>query len=130
MRATAPFTLDAFDAQAPYDDADGIALARATLRKTFTGDLVGTSTVELQSARTPTGPSAYVALERITGTLGGRAGSFVLVHAGTMDGGEAWAVWPIAPGSGTGGLAGISGLGEILIEDGAHTLVLDYQLAQ
>lgn len=91
--------------------------------------MVGTGSVEMLAAGGPSGGAGYVALERITVTIGGRAGSFALLHVGTKDAAGSWAKWPIVPGSGTGELAGIRGQGRIdIAEDGGHTFVLDYEL--
>lgn len=75
--------------------------------------------------------AGYVALECIEGSLQGRTGSFALVHIGTLAGETPWARWLVVPGSGSGELSGISGEARIEIDpQGAHTLVLDYQLGK
>jgi hypothetical protein len=127
------FTLDVFEDDAPYVVADDVAYVRSRIEKTFYGDLEATSIVEMLSVRRGgEGDGAgYVALETVRGTLAARTGTFAILHAGTMVGDEVWARWPISPGSGTGGLAGITG--EVRIEiapDGAHTLHLDYELGE
>jgi hypothetical protein len=106
-----------------------------TLSKTFSGAIEGTSTVEMVYTRTPGADGAfagagYVALERIAGTVDGRHGSFALLHISTVLGDEPpMARYLISPGSGTGDLAGISGVGLITIDpDGSHALHLDYEL--
>ena len=106
-----------------------------TLSKTFTGAIEGTSTVEMLYTRTPGeggsfAGAGYVALERITGRVDGRTGSFVLLHISTVLGNEPpLSRYLISPRSGTGDLAGISGVGLITIsDDGSHTLHLDYQI--
>jgi hypothetical protein len=129
MQAIAPFDIGRYEAADPYDDQDGVALSRAAIQKTFRGDIEGESTLEMLAAHGPGGPAGYVAIERVTGSVHGRAGSFVLLHAGTMTAEGPWAVWPIVPGSGTGALAGIRGEGRIDMDaDGAHTFTLDYEL--
>jgi hypothetical protein len=127
---TAVGTFEVSMAPAGAPDAEaGVTLQRLSLTKTFTGELTGTSRGEMLTARTPVDTSAgYVAMERFTGTLDGRAGSFVLQHDGVMhDGGQALAI-RIVPESGTGGLRGIAG--ELLVEirDGAHHYELAYRL--
>ncbi len=130
MQAVAPFTLDAFDQSEPHDTVDGVALARAAITKTFSGDIDASSTVDMLTAMGAGGGAGYVALERITGTVHGRAGSFVLLHAGTMTPDDQWATWPVVPGSGTGDLAGIRGEGRIDIDaEGGHTFTLEYEIA-
>lgn len=129
-RATSQFTLDRVDAADPYEAADGVAYTRTVIDKTFKGDFDGTSRVEMLSVTGAAGGAAYVALESLAGSIEGRAGGFALAHIGTMTADGHWARWPIAPGSGTGGLAGISGEATIEIApDGTHTLHLDYELA-
>lgn len=127
--ATSPFTLDVFETDEPYDSIDGIAYARTRIDKSFHGDLIATSHVEMLSVRGEGDGAGYVALETVRGTLQGRTGTFAILHAGTMTEDSIWARWPISPGSGTGELEGIRG--EVRIEiapDGAHTLHLDYEL--
>jgi Protein of unknown function (DUF3224) len=127
--ATSPFTLDVFETDEPYDTADGITYARTRIDKSFHGDLIATSHVEMLSVRGEGDGAGYVALETVRGTLDGRTGTFAILHAGTMTEDGIWAKWPISPGSGTGELQGIQG--EVRIEiapDGAHTMYLDYEL--
>lgn len=103
-------------------------IGRARITKTFTGDLVGTSVTEIQTVGTTEGPRAYVGVERVEGALHGRKGGFVLTHiAGVVDG-EPWMKWQIVPTSGTGELEGITGEGQIVSNDAAHTFTLDYDL--
>lgn len=111
------------------DSADGVALGRMSLSKTFEGDLLGSGQGQMLSALTPQpGSAAYVAIERFTGTLHGRQGSFVLQHSGTMHAGGRKLAITVVPGSGTGGLAGIEGVFELDLRDGEHYYTLDYSL--
>jgi len=129
MIARSQFSLDQFDQEPPYSVEDGVSMGRAAISKTFTGDLTGTSTVQMLATRSPDGGAGYVAMERIHATVHGVSGTFVLLHAGTMTSEGNWATWPIVPGSGTGGLAGITGDGTIEIEpDGTHHFTLEYEL--
>lgn len=108
-RLEAPFTLDLWEAADVEEPASGPATGRVVLAKTYTGpDLVGTATGHALTTRGPGGAS-YVAQERVTGTLYGREGSFVLEHSASMGEGQptlqsAW----IVPGSGTRDLVGLS----------------------
>jgi hypothetical protein len=130
-RATATFTIDSWDAQ-PYDELEGVTLARTRVTKTFSGDVAGTSTAELLMAGTPTGSAAYVGLERITASVHGRAGTFVLHHSATATaGGEQSASWMVVPDSATGALRGLRGAARIAATpDGGHAFTLDYELAE
>src|SRR5207302_1553049 len=74
----------------------------------------------------PARRAGYVAIERVTGTLHGRGGSFVLLHRGTMNRGAAELVVEVVPDSGTGELAGLAGRMTITIIDGAHSYVFEY----
>jgi hypothetical protein len=114
---------------APEDKADGIALGRYSLDKQYHGDLEATSTgVMLSAGAESTGAGAYVAIERVTGTLQGRRGSFVLMHQGTMTPEGQHLNVVVAPGTGTGQLAGIAGSLGITITDGKHLYTLDHTL--
>ncbi|MFI5955032.1 DUF3224 domain-containing protein [Cryptosporangium sp. NPDC051539] len=127
--ATGSFTVDSFEPVGAPDGGPGeTVVSEALLAKTFTGDLDATSTVRMLAAQTPVeGSAVYVALERITGSLHGRKGSFVLLHAATQQD----ARWLIVDDSGTGELAGLTGTAVIgRHDDGSHTLTLDYDLPQ
>lgn len=108
------------------------AFPRLSAKKQIRGDLEGTSTGEMMSVEgTVEGSGAYAAIERVTGTLHGRKGSFALVHSGTMRrGGEFSMIIRIVPDSGTGELTGISGSMEIVIEGRDHFYKLDYVLPE
>src|SRR5262249_36914650 len=108
----------------------GSSLGRLTIDKQFRGDLEGTSNGEMLSAGTQVkGSAGYVAQERVTGTLGGRRGSFVLQHTGVMNRGAPGLTITVVPDSGTGELVGLSGAMKIIIEAGKHSYELDYDLA-
>jgi hypothetical protein len=127
-RATGTFEVT-MERQPPYETADGVTLARTGLEKRFAGDLVASSTGEMLSAMTSVkGSAGYVAIERVTGTLEGRTGSFVLQHSGTMTRGAPSLMVSVVPDSGTGGLAGLSGTMTIDIVDGKHKYGFDYAL--
>jgi hypothetical protein len=118
-----------FDVKMVPQADDTADVGRMTLDKTFHGDLEASSIGQMIAVRTPTeGSAGYVAMERVTGTLGGKKGSFALQHFGTMNRGKQHLRIEIVPDSGTDGLAGISGTLDIIIEKGAHSYVLDYTL--
>lgn len=105
-------------------------LGRMTIDKQFHGDLEGTSLGEMLSAGTEVpGSAGYVAIERVSGTLHGRQGSFVLMHFGLMERGAPSLRVTVVPDSGTDGLAGIRGELVIRIEQGRHEYTFDYSLA-
>jgi hypothetical protein len=104
-------------------------LGRASLTKRFHGDIEGTAEGTMLTALTPIeGSAGYVALERVTGTLQGRRGSFVLQHHGLMDREARSLTITVVPDSGTGELEGIRGTMTIGMEDGTRTWELVYML--
>ncbi len=118
-------------AEAAAPDAPGSALGRASLEKTYDGDLAGTAVGNMLTAMTETkGSAGYVAIERVTGTLHGREGSFVLQHSGTMERGAQTLSITVVPDSGFGGLAGLTGVLEISVENGRHSYSLEYNLPE
>jgi len=105
------------------------ALGRMAIDKQFHGDLEATSKGEMLSAMTEVkGSAGYVAIERVTGTLAGRSGTFVLQHSGTMTRGAPQLSVTVVPDSGTGQLAGLAGKMSIKIEGGKHFYELEYTL--
>ena len=127
-RASGTFEVTA-ERQPPYDTTDGLMLGRTSIEKRFAGELDGTSHVEMLAAGTPTkGSAAYVALERVTGTVAGKTGSFALTHVGVMNRGTPSLAIAVVPDSGTGALAGLSGHMHIDIRDGKHYYTFDYDL--
>lgn len=106
-----------------------IGLARMSIDKVFHGGIDGTSKGEmLSSGDYATGSAGYVAFEKVTGTVDGHAGSFVLQHSATMDHGAPSLSVAVVPGSGTGALKGIAGKLEIQIAQGKHSYTFDYSL--
>jgi hypothetical protein len=110
--------------------ADGAMMpARMTIAKRFHGDLEGTSQGQMLAAGTAVeGSAGYVAMEQVTAVLGGRRGSFVLQHSGTMTRGAPQLTITVVPDSGTEGLAGLEGRMAIVIERGKHSYRFDYSL--
>jgi hypothetical protein len=105
------------------------SLGRMSIDKTFHGPLEATSKGAMLTTGNPaSGAAAYVALETVTGTLDGHAGSFTLMHNTTMVGGHGVLSVTVAPDSGTGALAGLTGKMNIRIEGGKHYYDFDYTL--
>jgi uncharacterized protein DUF3224 len=105
-------------------------LSRLNLDKQFHGDLDGTSKgIMLAASTSVKGSAAYVAMEKVTGTLKGRSGSFILQHSGTMTRGEPQLRVSVVPDSGTGQLVGLAGTMDIKIADGKHFYDFEYTLA-
>jgi hypothetical protein len=113
----------------PYDKTEGSPFGRMSIDKQFHGDLEGTSKGEMLSAMTGVKDSGcYVAVERVSGTLGGRKGTFLLHHTGIMIRGTPNLTVAVVPDSGTGQLVGLSGKMAIIIADGKHSYEFDYTL--
>lgn len=129
IRATGTFDVKLV----PQPSAEGIddgGLGRMSIDKQFHGDLAGSSRGTMLAAGTAVkGSAGYVAMERVTGTLHGRKGTFVLQHSGTMTRGSAHLVLTVVPDSGTDQLTGLSGSMMIRIENGKHFYDLDYAIA-
>ncbi|MBA2260420.1 MAG: DUF3224 domain-containing protein [Acidobacteria bacterium] len=114
----------------PLADASSDAtLGRLSIDKQWHGDLAGTSKGEMLSAVTGVkGSAGYVAIERVTATLHGRAGTFVLQHTGTMTRGEPQLSVTVVPDSGTGQLTGLAGRLTINVAGSDHSYEFDYTL--
>jgi len=108
------------------ETADG-TFGRMSIDKQFHGDIEGTSKGQMLTAGTSVKDSGvYVAVERITGTLHGRSGSFVVQHSGVMTRGTPHLTITVVPDSGTGQLVGLMGMMTIRIADGKHFYEFDY----
>lgn len=128
MQANGPFEVK-LTQQPAAPGIEPANLGRMTIDKQFHGDLEATSLGEMLSAMGQVqGSAGYVAIERVTGTLHGRQGSFVLQHHGIMDRGAPQLTITVVPDSGTDALAGLRGTMQIQIEDGKHFYVFDYSL--
>jgi hypothetical protein len=104
-------------------------LGRMSIAKQFRGELEGRSVGEMLSAMTSVqGSAGYVAIERVTGTLAGHSGSFVLQHHATMNRGVPRLSITVVADSGTGELTGLTGTMNIRIEGGKHFYDFEYSL--
>jgi hypothetical protein len=100
-----------------------------SIDKQFKGDLDATSTGQMLAVGTDVKDSAgYVAMERVSGTLHGKKGSFALQHSGTMKRGVPALSVTVVPDSGTGELVGISGRMTIEVAQGKHSYTFDYRI--
>ena len=117
------------DPQGEADKAEGSTLARMSLDKKYHGDLeAGAKGTMLTAGTDVKGSAGYVAIERVTGTLNGKTGSFVLQHNATLSRGTPMQSIIVVPDSGTGQLAGIAGKLTVIIADGKHSYEFDYTL--
>lgn len=111
------------------DAGDDTAIGRLTLDKKFSGDLEGTSRGQMLGFRSATdGSAGYVAMEKVTAKLGGRSGSFVLQHTGTMTRNAPHLSVTVVPDSGTGEFTGIAGTMTIIIAGGKHNYEFAYTI--
>lgn len=129
MKATGTFDVK-ITPQASDLAPEGPNLGRMSLDKQFQGDLAGTAKGEMITAAgiAVKESAAYSAVERITGTLHGKSGSFALQHTGIMNRGTPSLNVTVVPDSATGELAGLTGKMEIIIEGKLHKYVLDYEI--
>ena len=108
---------------------DSATMARMSINKTLCGDLVATSKGQMLTAGTDTrGSAGYVAIEKVTGTLNGRKGTFILQHTATMNRGVPSMHITVVPDSGTGALMGLRGDFTIRIVDGQHLYEFSHDL--
>jgi hypothetical protein len=128
-RANGQFAIKNWD-EKPYSEGPDLPkLTRAAVTKTFTGDLEGEGHVEYLMMYASDGSATFVGLERITGRIQGKAGSFVLQRTGTFEGGQAKESYTVIAGSGTGELRGLRGKGTSSVGHGMeHPFVLEYEL--
>jgi hypothetical protein len=131
MHATGTFAVKINPAESS-SIAKEASLGCMTIDKTFSGELEGSSKGEMLTGGTEsTGAMAYVALERVTGKLNGRSGSFILMHNASMvksDPSSGALQVVVVPHSGSGDLSGITGAMKIAIEGGKHNYDFEYQL--
>ena len=114
----------------PLSPPDIAGVVRFSIDKTIHGDLEATTKGEMFTAGDPkAGSAGYVAIETVTGKLGGKSGSFILQHFATMEPSGNEMTVKVAPGSGTGELKGIAGKFTIIIVDGKHSYDFCYSLA-
>ena len=115
----------------PQSDNLDPTLGRMTIEKQIHGDLEAKSVGQMLTVGTDVkGSGVYVAVERVTGKLNGRTGSFAMHHTGIMVKGAPQLEIKIVPDSGTGELTGISGTFNLTITDGKHLYDLEYTLPQ
>jgi hypothetical protein len=116
----------------PQDDkSDDQTLGRMTIEKQWHGDLEGTSKGQMLTGGDVTkGSAGYVAIEKVSGTLKGRKGTFILQHSATMTRGEGQLTIAVVPDSGTDQLEGLTGKMMIKIADGKHSYDFEYELPQ
>ncbi len=131
MAQIAEGTFDVHSTPQPADETAGATPNRLLMAKRYHGDLEATAAGQMLSVLTEVeGSAGYVAIERVSGTLGGRRGAFALQHYGLMARGATQLTITVVPDSGTDELAGLYGQMEIRIEDGTHFYTLEYAFGE
>ena len=127
--ANARFAMKSWD-EKPYSEGQDLPkLTRATVTKTFTGDIEGEGRVEYLMMYGSDGSATFVGLERIVGQIAGKAGTFVLQRTGVFEGGQAKESYSVIRGSGTGELRGLRGEGTSAVGHGnEQPITLHYEL--
>jgi hypothetical protein len=127
--ANARFAIKNWD-EKPYSEGQDLPrLTRASVRKTFTGDIEGEGQLEYLMMYRNDGSATFVGLERVSGRIGGRSGTFVLQRTGIFEGGQAKESYSVIPGSATGDLQGLVGDGRSAVGHGMeHPFTLSYEL--
>jgi hypothetical protein len=129
-RASGPFEVK-LTPQASDTKTEAANLGKMSIDKQFHGDLEATSKGEMLTAGTAVkGSAGYVAIERVSGTLHGRSGTFILQHSGTMTRGAPQLSISVVPDSGTDQLVGLAGKMAINIANGKHSYDFEYTLAE
>jgi hypothetical protein len=128
--ANARFAIKSWD-EKPYSEGqDRPRLTRASVTKTYTGDIEGEGEVEYLMMYRRDGSAAFVGLELVVGRIGGKTGTFVLQRTGIFEGGQAKETYSVIHGSATGDLQGLMGDGSSAVGHGTeHPFTLSYELA-
>ena len=128
--ANARFNIKNWDEKSYSEGQDLPRLTRATVTKTFTGDIEGEGLVEYLMMYRSDGSATFLGLERVNGRIGAKSGTFVLQRTGVFEGGQAKESYSVIPGSATGDLQGLRGDGSSAVGHGMeHPFTLSYELA-
>jgi hypothetical protein len=127
--ANARFVIKSWD-EKPYSEGQDLPrLTRASVAKTYTGDIEGEGQVEYLMMYRSDGSATFVGLERVIGRVGGKTGSFVLQRNGVFEDGQAKESYSVIPNSATGELSGLRGEGSSALGHGTeHPFALNYEL--
>jgi hypothetical protein len=131
LTANARFAIKSWN-ETPYSEgANQPKMTRATVAKSYTGDIAGDGHVEYLMMYRSDGSASFVGHERIAGELAGRKGSFVLQRSGVFENGQAKESYFVVAGSGTEGLLGLTGDGTSEVGHGMeHPFTLSYSFTQ
>jgi hypothetical protein len=125
--ATAKIEVHTYEPQTYEDSGGGTDLVEIHVTEAFHGDIEGEGAVRFLQAIRADGSASFAGIERVTGSIGGRSGTFLLQDAGTVQGSMVSGTWFVIPGSGTGELTGLRGEGGFAanLGEGAD-VTLDY----
>ena len=131
QNASARFAITSWN-EKPYDEGQNIPkLTRASVTKTYTGDIDAEARVEYVMMYRTDGSASFVGLERVVGRVAGKTGSFVLQRTGAFEGGQAKESYSVIPESATGELQGLVGDGTSSVGHGMeHPFTLSYELTK
>ena len=129
--AEGEFTVKGWEENDLRDLGGGTKLTKATMTFAFEGEIAAEGVAETVMFYRSDGTAVYTGLQRMTGQVGGRDGTFVVLADGTFEGGTATTRWQVIAGSGTGDLTGLTGSGEAVAASGnpGGTCAFDYDLA-
>jgi len=118
VESKATFQITGWDEKTYEEIGGGAKLTNAKVTQSYSGAVEGASSIEYLMSYTIQGIAHFVGLERVSGTVAGKPGTFVLQHAGTFSDGKARSTWSVVPGSGTGDLASLRGSGSYVAGHG------------
>jgi Protein of unknown function (DUF3224) len=127
--ANARFAIKSWDEKPYHEGQDQPKLTRASVTKSFTGEIEGEGQVEYLMMYRSDGSASFVGLERFVGRIGARAGTFVLQRSGVFEDGQAKESYAVIPGSATGELRGLRGEGRTALGHGTeYPFTLQYEM--
>lgn len=127
MKISGMFDVSLNPLESDLEVKNGLNFGMIAIDKTFHGTLNARSKDQMLNASTAIKDSAgYVAIEKVSGNLDGKDGSFLLQHYGIMNRGKNQLLLEVIPDSGTGRLTGTSGKMDIFVKDGKHLYVFEY----
>ena len=110
----------------PYHEAPPQKSTTAIVDIVFDGDLAGTGLSRALMQYPDAETCHYAGYILVTGTLGGKAGTFILYEFGLWSAGMARSTWRVVENSGTGALEGITGAGSY---SATHDKTVHYELS-
>jgi len=111
QHAKATITVHKYEPAEYEKPAEGPTLTKIHVEEAFSGDIEGKGVVEFLQAAGADGSASFVGIERVTGSIGGKNGTFLLQDAGTVKDNIVSGDWFVVPGSATGELKGLRGTG-------------------